>query len=87
MVKALKPPPKDSQLSPSDIEVLMNYAEVFSTPAGQRVLAHLKSLTLLNVSGPHNLNANALMHLEGQRYLVGLIQSNIDHGHKVRSNG
>ena len=66
-----------------DREISLNVAEIFSTPTGQAVL---KYLTIEMVNGP-NVSTEELRHLEGQRYLVGLIESRINHAHKVKSNG
>ena len=46
---------------------------LFNTPGGAEVLKHLKALTLEAVAGPE-ISDQQLRHLEGQRYLVGLIQ-------------
>tara|TARA_Y100000994_G_scaffold246791_1_gene250773 strand:- start:61 stop:330 length:270 start_codon:yes stop_codon:yes gene_type:complete len=49
-------------------------ATTFSTPHGQQTLAYLKSITTERVAGPE-IKADALFHLEGQRYLVGIIET------------
>lgn len=56
------------------------FAAAFAGPAGERALAYLRSITLHAVSGPEHLNALRLAHLEGQRYLMGLIQKRYDDG-------
>lgn len=61
-------------------------AATFGTPAGRAFLDYLKSITTNTASGPE-VNVNALLHLEGQRFLVGLIQTRINLGHKENQNG
>ena len=51
-------------------------ATTFSTPHGQQTLAYLKSITTERVAGPE-IKADALFHLEGQRFLVGVIETRI----------
>ena len=58
----------------------------FSTPVGQQVLTYLKSITINSVSGP-DITDQQLRHLEGQRYIVGLIERRIVHNHGVKQNG
>lgn len=62
-----------------DKQISQNVASVFSTPTGQEVLRYLRSVTIEMVNGPA-VSANELMHMEGQRYLVGLIERRIAHG-------
>lgn len=69
----------------SDREISLNVAEVFGTPTGQAVLKYLRSITIEMVNGPH-VSTEELRHLEGQRYIVGLIESRINHSHKVKNN-
>ena len=52
---------------------------LFSTSGGSHVLKHLKALTLEAVAGPE-ITDQHLRHLEGQRYLVGLIQRRFNKG-------
>jgi len=47
--------------------------EALSTPAGKTLLGYLRSITIEMVSGP-DVSNETLRHLEGQRYLVGLIE-------------
>ena len=60
-------------------------AATFGTPAGRAFLDYLRSITVNTASGPE-VNINALIHLEGQRFLVGLIASRIAQGHKEKRN-
>lgn len=67
----------------ADRQISQNVAEVFSSPAGKEVLRYLRSITIEMVSGP-NITTEELRHLEGQRYLVGLIERRIDHAHRSK---
>ena len=69
----------------SDREISLNVAEVFGTPVGKQVLKYLRSITIEMVHGPQ-VSTEELRHQEGQRYLVGLIESRINHSHKVKNN-
>ena len=62
----------------------MDVAALFSTPNGQAVRQYLKSITIDAVNGPNVTDAE-LRHLEGQRYIVGLIDRRIQHAHKVKN--
>ena len=68
------------QRRPEDEENLnaLFYA-LFNTPSGSQVLKYLKSLTIEAVAGPEISN-ESLRHLEGQRYLVGLMQRRMNKG-------
>ena len=69
--------------SKADDEVISrNINSVFKTPNGAAVLKYLRSITIESVQGPNASDAE-LRHLEGQRYLVGLIERRINHGQKV----
>ncbi len=52
---------------------------LFNTVSGKQVLKYLKSLTIEAVAGP-NISNEELRHLEGQRFIVGLIQRRINKG-------
>jgi hypothetical protein len=67
----------------ADKHISQNIAEIFSTPTGKEVLRYLRSITIEMVSGP-NISTDELRHLEGQRYLVGLIERRIDHAHRSK---
>ena len=56
----------------------------FATPAGQSVLKYLRSITIEAVTGA-NVSDAELRHLEGQRYLVGLIERRIKQTEKVKA--
>lgn len=45
-------------------------------------MAYLKSITVNMVAGPDSTDQQ-LRHLEGQRFLVGLMQQRIEHGRQL----
>lgn len=67
-----------------DLEISQNVAEVFSTPAGQAVSKYLRSITIEMVHGS-NVTAEELRHIEGQRYIVALIEARINHAHRSKN--
>ena len=71
------------QRKASDDQIISkNIDSIFKTPTGKEVLKYLRSITIESVQGPNASDAE-LRHLEGQRYLVGLIERRINHGQKV----
>ncbi len=68
-----------------DQEISLTVAQVFQTDSGKEVLKYLRSITIELVHGA-NVTNEELRHAEGQRFLVGLIESRINHAHKVKSN-
>ena len=52
---------------------------------GEDVLNYLRSITVNVASGPE-ISDRALMHLEGMRFLVGLISTRINLGHKAKTH-
>ena len=70
----------------NDEKISKDIRSVFRTPNGQEVLTYLRSITIEAVTGPAASDAE-LRHLEGQRYLVGLIERRIKHAEKVERNG
>tara|TARA_R100000963_G_C4643601_1_gene107385 strand:- start:2695 stop:2982 length:288 start_codon:yes stop_codon:yes gene_type:complete len=52
---------------------------LFSTDAGKQFLNYLRSVTIETVAGVEISDAH-LRHLEGQRYIVGLIQRRTNKG-------
>ena len=66
--------------------ISLNISSVFSEPTGKEILKYLRSVTIEMVSGP-NISTDELRHLEGQRYLVGLIERHVQRGHKVKKDG
>ena len=69
--------------SDRDSEISRNVAEIFESPTGNEVLRYLRSITIEMVNGP-NVTTEELRHLEGQRYIVGLIEQRIAHGHRSK---
>lgn len=69
--------------SDKDKQVSQNVAEVFSTPTGKEVLRYLRSITIEMVNGP-NVTTEELRHIEGQRYIVGLLEQRIAHAHRSK---
>ena len=59
---------------------------LFKTPNGKQVLKYLRSITIEAVTGP-NVSDAELRHLEGQRYLVGLIERRSKQSEKVVKHG
>lgn len=66
-----------------DIQISQNFAQIFESPTGKEVLRYLRSITIEMVNGP-NVTTEELRHLEGQRYIVGLIEQRIAHGHRSK---
>lgn len=63
-----------------------NINSVFKTPNGVAVLKYLRSITIESVQGPNASDAE-LRHLEGQRYLVGVVERRISHAQRIKQNG
>lgn len=73
--------------SKEDDEIISrNINSVFKTPNGKAVLKYLRSITIESVQGPNASDAE-LRHLEGQRYLVGVIERRISHAQRIKENG
>ena len=68
-----------------DAIISKNVASLFSTDTGKEVLRYLRSITIESVNGAAVSN-DELRHVEGQRYIVGLIEGRINHGHNVKIN-
>lgn len=68
-----------------DSKISLNIASLFSGPSGQEVLSYLRSITIEQVNGAGVSDAE-LRHMEGQRYIVGLLESRIRHAHRVKNN-
>ena len=69
--------------SERDVEISKNIAQIFSTPTGKEVLKYFRSITIEMVNGP-NVSTEELRHIEGQRYLVGLIEQRIAHANRSK---
>lgn len=70
----------------ADEQISLNVATLFSSDAGKEVLRYLRSITIESVHGAAVTDAE-LRHMEGQRYIVGIIESRIKHAHRVKQNG
>jgi len=67
-----------------DSQISQNIAQIFESPTGKEVLRYLRSITIEMVNGP-NVTTEELRHIEGQRYIVGLIEQRISHGHRSKT--
>jgi hypothetical protein len=67
----------------ADLQISQNVAQVFSSPTGKEVLRYLRSITIEMVHGA-NVSTEELRHVEGQRYLVGLLERRIAHAHRSK---
>ena len=56
-------------------------AATFREDVGKKFLAYLKSITIGNLLGP-GASDNELRHMEGQRYLVALIERRVENGRR-----
>ena len=65
--------------SEEEAKLNMVFTSVFGSTSGKQVLQYLKSITIDTVAGSE-ISDNALRHLEGQRYIVGLIQRRVNKG-------
>jgi len=72
---------RDSSL---DTQISQNIAQIFQSPTGKEVLKYLRSVTIEMVNGP-NVTTEELRHIEGQRYLVGLLEQRIAHAHRSKN--
>ena len=64
-----------------DEETRLNFIfeSVFKTAVGAEVLKYLRQITIEAVAGSE-ISDNQLRHIEGQRYIVGLIQRRLNKG-------
>ena len=67
--------------SSQDLEISQNIAELFNSPTGEAVKKYLRSITIEMVHGS-NVTAEELRHIEGQRYIVALLEARINHAHR-----
>ncbi len=67
-----------------DKQISHNVSKVFESPAGKEVIRYLRSVTIEMVNGP-NVTTEELRHIEGQRYIVGLIEQRIAHSHRSKN--
>ena len=69
----------------ADNEISLVVSQVFNTVSGKEVLKYLRSITIEAVSGG-NVSDAELRHLEGQRYLVGVIERRIKHAERIKTD-
>ena len=67
-----------------DKQISHNVAKVFESPTHKEVIRYLRSVTIEMVNGP-NVTTEELRHIEGQRYIVGLIEQRIAHSHRSKN--
>lgn len=67
-----------------DNRISQNIAAVLETPTGAEVLKYLRSITVEMVNGPH-VTTEELRHIEGQRYVVALLERRIAHAHRSKN--
>jgi hypothetical protein len=70
--------------SDKDVQISQNIAQIFESPTGKEVIRYLRSITIEMVNGP-NVTTEELRHIEGQRYIVGLIEQRIAHSHRSKN--
>lgn len=58
-------------------------ARLFKTEDGQRFLAYLRNITINRITGPEVPDIQ-LRHLEGQRFIVAIIERRISDGREQR---
>jgi len=63
--------------------ISQNINSLFRTPTGKAVMSYLRSITIEAVSGA-NISDAELRHLEGQSYLVGLIERRYQQAEKAK---
>lgn len=68
----------------ADTQISQNIAQIYQSPTGQAVLKYLRSITIEMVNGP-NVTTEELRHIEGQRYIVGLIEQRVAHAHRSKN--
>ncbi len=71
----------DGYVREEEVERNLNktFAGVFKGEDGKKILEYIKSITTEAVAGP-NIDSNGLFHLEGMRFLAGVIQTRIKKG-------
>lgn len=70
------------QDDPESKKLHQAYAACFDTPAGRQVLEDLKTRTIQSVCSI-GVDPTSLMHLEGQRWIVGIIDNFVERGRHV----
>ena len=67
-----------------DEQISLDIAALLSTPSGQSVMQYLRSITTDIANGP-NISNDELRHLEGQRFVVGLLSSRANQANTIKS--
>lgn len=82
-MKAITGP--DGYTRPDTVERKINLAvvTVLGTDAGREVMNYLRSISIDRVCGPHAGDAE-LRHLEGMRFIVGVLSQRIALGHREK---
>lgn len=66
-----------------DARISLDTATLFKTDSGKAVLKYLRSITIEQVNGAGVSDAE-LRHMEGQRYVVALIEQRINHANRKK---
>ena len=71
---------------PQDVDerISLDVAAMLATPTGQSVMKYLRSISTDIANGP-NISNDELRHLEGQRFIVGLLSSRANHAAQIKS--
>ena len=69
----------------ADKQISLTISQLFNTASGKEGLKYLRSITIEAVSGG-NVSDAELRHLEGQRYLVGVIERRIKHAERIKTD-
>lgn len=85
MRKTIRGPDGHERTVDREREINLALASCFSGETGRVALDYLRSITTNIASGPE-ITTNALLHLEGQRFLVGVISQRINLGHREKLN-
>ena len=67
-----------------DEQISLDVAALLATPSGQSVMQYLRSITTDIANGP-NISNDELRHLEGQRFVIGLLSSRANHASLIKS--
>ena len=76
----------DGVQRPQDIDerISLDVSSLLTSPTGKSVMQYLKSITTDVANGP-NVSNDELRHLEGQRFIVGLLSSRANHAAQIKS--
>jgi len=73
-----------SRRAADDLIISRDIEALFQSPVGAKVLTYLKSITINMVSGPE-ISDSGLRHLEGQRFIVAIIERRIQHAKRKKT--